>query len=57
MKRLAVVIETAELLKEVVEIFDGGCRVAGVQPVFQCLPEPFSLAAGLRMQGRGVDGA
>jgi hypothetical protein len=51
-----MVVEIPELVKQGVEFIEGGGGWAGAEPFLEGLPEPFDLAAGLRM-GRGrVDG-
>ena len=50
-----VVVEGAELREQGVELVDGGRGVARPEPFLQRLPEPFDLAAGLRVKRRRVD--
>ena len=54
--RSVVVVEVAELVEQCVEFVEGGRSGVGAQPFLQRLPEPFDLAAGLRMTRGGVDG-
>src|SRR3954470_2179287 len=55
--RAVVVVVLTELVEQFVEFGEGGRCRAGGEPFLQGLPEPFDLAAGLRMIRRGVDGA
>lgn len=53
--RPLVVVKLAELVEEIVELGDGLWGWAGPQPLLEGLPQPFDLAAGLRMKWARVD--